>query len=106
MPVRHRHQRAEIAEGISRTQKPIHLVTHLQRSVPLSIYYYLDEKLQLVINARGQQVADFNVGGEIKKKMQGGARWRGPALEEDRPGKRERPEPSAREIVEDLESAD
>jgi ATP-dependent RNA helicase HelY len=95
----------EIADWISRTHKPIHLVTHLQRSVPLSIYYYLDEKLQLVINARGQQVADFHVGGEIKKKMQG-SRWRGPSLDGDDPNTRERPEPSAREIVEDLERVD
>jgi ATP-dependent RNA helicase HelY len=95
----------EIAEWISRTHGPIHLVTHLQRAVPLSLYYFLDGQMQLVINAKGQQVADFNVGGETKKKMQGG-RWRGPAMPDDQPPKRERPEPTAREMVESLEKAD
>src|SRR5437868_15077296 len=94
----------EIAEWISRTHQPIHLITHLQRSVPLSLYYFLDGQLQLVINAKGQQVADFNVGGETKRKAFGG-RWRGPSLEEDRPP-RERPEPSPREVVESLERTD
>src|SRR5207237_7715528 len=91
----------EIADWISRTHGPIHLVTHLQRAVPLSLYYFLDGQLQVVINAKGQQVADFNVGGETKKKRQG-QRWRGPAMPDDQPPKRERPEPTAREIGEGL----
>jgi ATP-dependent RNA helicase HelY len=94
----------EIAEWIARTHAPIHLITHLQRAVPLSLYYFLDGQMHLVINPRGQQIADFKVGGEIRRK-QYGSRNRGPALEEDRPGQ-ERPEPSAREIVESLERAD
>jgi ATP-dependent RNA helicase HelY len=96
----------EIAEWISRTHAPIHLVTHLQRAVPLSLYYFLDGKLNLVINAQGQQVVDFNVGGEMKKKVQGGRGYRGPALEDDTPVGRERREPSPREIVEELERTD
>lgn len=97
----------EIAEWISHTHRPIRLITHLQRAVPLSLYYYLDGQMQLVINAKGQQVADFNVGGEIKKKFQSqGRRYRGPVLEEDTPLPRERTEPEAREIVESLEKAD
>ncbi len=95
----------EIAEWISHTHAPVHLITHLQRSVPLSLYYFLDGQLQLVINAKGQQVADFNVGGETKRRAYGG-RWRGPSLEEDRPNPRERPEPSPREVVESLERSD
>lgn len=96
----------EIADWISRTHKPVHLVTHLQRAVPLSLYYYLDGKINLVINEKGQQVLDFNVGGELKRKMQNGGRFRGPTLEEDTPAQRERREPSPREIIEELERAD
>jgi ATP-dependent RNA helicase HelY len=95
----------EIADWISRTHQPIHLVTHLQRSVPLSLYYFLDGQLNLVINAQGQQIVDFNVGGEVRKKYQG-QRHRGPALEEDAPAGRERAEPTPRELVESLERAD
>lgn len=96
----------EIAEWIGRTHQPIHLVTHLQRAVPLSLYYFLDGQLQLVINAKGQQVADFNVGGEVRKKTFSGQRYRGPTLEDDTPNARERPEPSGMEIVQSLEKAD
>lgn len=95
----------EVADWISRTHRPIHMVTHLQRAVPLSLYYYLDGQLNLVINEKGQQIVDFNVGGETKKRMAGG-RFRGPVLEEDSPNRRERQEPTAREIVESLEHAD
>ncbi len=96
----------EIADWISRTHRPVHLITHLQRAVPLSLYYYLDGKLNLVINEKGQQVLDFNVGGEMKRRAQNGGRFRGPALDEDTPAQRERREPSSREIIEELERAD
>jgi ATP-dependent RNA helicase HelY len=91
----------EVAEWIGRTHRPLHLVTHLKRSVPLSLYYFLDGNLNLVINSKGQQVVDFNVGGEIRKKQMRANR-RGPILEEERIG-RERTEPTPREIVETLE---
>jgi ATP-dependent RNA helicase HelY len=94
----------EVADWIGRTHAPIHLITHLQRAVPLSLYYFLDGQLQLVINAQGQQIADFNVGGEVRKK--GGNRYRGPILEEDSTRPDERGEPTAREIIESLEQAD
>lgn len=96
----------EIADWISRTHKPVHLVTHLQRAVPLSLYYYLDGKINLVINEKGSQVLDFNVGGELKRRVQNGGRFRGPTLDEDNTPGRERREPSPREIVEELERAD
>jgi ATP-dependent RNA helicase HelY len=95
---------AEVADWIGRTHKPIHLVTYFKRAVPLSLYYFLDGNLNLVINAKGQQVVDFNVGGEVRKKNFGQAR-RGPILEEDI-HTRERTEPTAREIVEALEKVD
>jgi ATP-dependent RNA helicase HelY len=94
----------EVAEWIGRTHRPIHLVTHLKRAVPLSLYYFLDGNLNLVINAKGQQVVDFNVGGEIRKKQMRGSRH-APVLEEERVS-RERTEPTPREIVEALEKAD
>ena len=94
----------EVAEWIGRTHRPIHLVTHLKRAVPLSLYYFLDGNLNLVINAKGQQVVDFNVGGEIRKKQMRGNRH-APILEEERVS-RERTEPTPREIVESLEKAD
>jgi len=94
----------EVAEWIGRTHKPVHLVTHLKRAVPLSLYYFLDGQLNLVINSKGQQVVDFNVGGELRKKVFSQSR-RGPILEED-VRTRERAEPTPREIVEALEKAD
>ncbi|MEO8285868.1 MAG: DEAD/DEAH box helicase [Chloroflexota bacterium] len=94
----------EVADWISRTHKPVHLVTHLKRAVPLSLYYFLDGTLNMVINEKGQQIMDFNVGGEIRKKQQGQGR-RGPILEED-VQTRERTEPTPREIVEALERDD
>jgi ATP-dependent RNA helicase HelY len=94
----------EVADWIGRTHAPIHLITHLQRAVPLSLYYFLDGQLQMVINEKGQQIADFNVGGEVRKK--GGNRYRGPILEEDSTRPDERGEPTSREIVESLERAD
>jgi ATP-dependent RNA helicase HelY len=95
----------EVADWIGRTHRPIHLVTHLQRAVPLSLYYFLDGKMNLVINSRGQQLVDFNVGGEVRKKQQRGGGRRAPVLEED-VGGRERTEPTPREVVEALERDD
>jgi ATP-dependent RNA helicase HelY len=96
----------EVADWIGRTHKPIRLVTHFQRAVPLSLYYYLDGKMQVVINAQGQQIADFKVGGEARKRAQSGNRYRGPILEEDRPPGDERREPDPKEIIESLEESD
>ena len=36
----------EIAGWIGRTHRPIRLVTHYERAVPLSLYYFVDSKLQ------------------------------------------------------------
>jgi ATP-dependent RNA helicase HelY len=92
----------EIAEWISRTHRPVHLVSHTQRAVPLSYYYYLDGELNLTINAAGVQVANFaGVGGEVRRRVRGSA-WSSAGDEDDGPP-RERPEPTAREIVESLE---
>lgn len=57
----------DLASWISRVHRPISLVVHEQRAVPLEHYYYLDHKLHLVQDAEGQRVERFpNVGGEAK----------------------------------------
>ncbi len=56
-----------LADWISRVHRPIVLVTHEQRAVPLEHYYFLDGKLHLVQDADGRRVEKFpNVGGEAK----------------------------------------
>ena len=47
--------------------RPISLIVHEQRAVPLEHYYFLDNKLHLVQDASGQRVERFpDVGGEAK----------------------------------------
>ncbi|HEX2282092.1 MAG TPA: DEAD/DEAH box helicase [Thermomicrobiales bacterium] len=59
----------EIADWISRTHRPVRLITHDQRAIPLALYYYLDKKLRPVIDHNGNQVGDFpKVGGEIRQR--------------------------------------
>jgi ATP-dependent RNA helicase HelY len=64
----------EIAAWIGRTHRPITLITHLDRAVPLALYYFLDGEARLVIDHTGRQVANFNrVGGEVRRRGAGGA---------------------------------
>src|SRR5436190_12369073 len=57
----------DLADWISRVHRPIALVVHEQRAVPLEHYYFLDNKLHLVQDANGQRVERFpDVGGEAK----------------------------------------
>src|SRR6266496_4814567 len=57
----------DLASWISRVHRPISLVVHEQRAVPLEHYYFLDGKLHLVQNAEGNRVERFpNVGGEAR----------------------------------------
>src|SRR5579883_2819712 len=57
----------DLASWISRVHRPIELVVHEQRAVPLEHYYFLDGKLHLVQDADGNRVERFpNVGGEAK----------------------------------------
>lgn len=93
----------EVAEWISATHRPVTLITHTKRSVPLSLYYFLDGDLNLVINREGRQVGNFRgIGGEAKNKFKGKIN-RSHNPDYDEPGRRERPEPTQREIVEALE---
>src|SRR5712691_9203782 len=55
----------ELADWISRVHRPIALVVHEERSVPLEHYYLLDHKLHLVQDAKGKRIERFpKVGGE------------------------------------------
>ncbi len=57
----------DIAEWISRVHRPIKMVVHEERAVPLDHYYLLDGGLHLVQNAVGERVEHFpNTGGEAK----------------------------------------
>src|SRR5438270_7653526 len=57
----------DLANWISRVHRPIALVVHEQRAVPLEHYYFLDNQLHLVQDADGNRVERFpNVGGEAK----------------------------------------
>ncbi len=60
----------DLANWISRVHRPISLVVHEQRAVPLEHYYFLDNKLHLVQDADGKRVERFpNVGGEARLAM-------------------------------------
>ncbi|GHO87194.1 DEAD/DEAH box helicase [Dictyobacter formicarum] len=57
----------DLASWVSRVHRPISLVTHEQRAVPLEHYYFLDGKLHLVQDADGNRVEKFpHTGGEAK----------------------------------------
>ena len=57
----------DLAQWISRVHRPISLVVHEQRAVPLEHYYFLDNKLHVVQDAAGNRVERFpRVGGEAK----------------------------------------
>ena len=58
----------DLADWISRVHRPISLVVHTERAVPLEHYYFLDNKLHLVMDANGRRVERFpNVGGEARQ---------------------------------------
>ena len=60
----------DLADWISRVHKPISLVVHTERAVPLEHYYFLDNKLHTVMNANGQRIERFpNIGGEARLSM-------------------------------------
>jgi ATP-dependent RNA helicase HelY len=60
----------DLANWISRVHQPVSLVVHTERAVPIEHYYFLDNKLHLVMDANGQRVERFpQVGGEIRQSM-------------------------------------
>jgi ATP-dependent RNA helicase HelY len=85
----------EIAAWISRTHRPISLISHDERAVPLALYYFLDGQLNLVIDRGGRQVADFpDIGGEMRRTFRVQS-WEEDALDMQP----ERDEPTPTEIV-------
>jgi ATP-dependent RNA helicase HelY len=57
----------DLANWISRVHRPVTLVTHEQRAVPLEHYYFLDGKLHIVQDADGNRIERFpGIGGEAK----------------------------------------
>ena len=55
----------DLADWISHVHRPISLVVHEERAVPLEHYYFLDSKLHLVQDADGNRIERFpHVGGE------------------------------------------
>ena len=92
----------EIAAWIGRTHRPIHLITHDERAVPLALYYYLDSTLNLIIDRSGRQVAEFpDIGGEGRRAFRGQS-WEEDAY--DMPPERDEPTPT--EIVLALQRSD
>ncbi|HKF36949.1 MAG TPA: DEAD/DEAH box helicase, partial [Ktedonobacteraceae bacterium] len=60
----------DLADWISRVHRPISLVVHEERAVPLEHYYFLDNKLHLVQDAGGNRVERFpGIGGEARMAM-------------------------------------
>ncbi len=66
----------DLAEWISRVHRPIALVVHEERAVPLEHFYFVDNKLHMVMDANATRVERFpGVGGEARlAKMRGQSR--------------------------------
>lgn len=63
----------DLAEWISRVHRPVSLVVHTERAVPLEHFYFLDNKLHMVMDANGQRIERFpNIGGETRLAMSQG----------------------------------
>jgi len=89
----------EIAGWISRTHRPIRLITHNERPVPLALYYFHENELAKVVDHHGKVIRDFSrVGGELRRPAGGPGRRRGAGRET-----RAMDEPQPREIVDALD---
>jgi len=80
----------EIAGWITRTHRPIRLVTHNERPVPLALYYFHDDTLDEVVDHHGNLIKDFpRTGGEMQRQGGRGGRRRSerdvPAMDEPQP---------------------
>lgn len=85
----------EIAGWIGRTHRPVRLVTHTARPVPLALYFFHEDQLHPVVDHYGEHVGDFSrVGGEMRRQRPRGRHGRVAA---------EVLEPQPHEIVEQLE---
>ncbi|MFL5762097.1 MAG: DEAD/DEAH box helicase [Thermomicrobiales bacterium] len=94
----------EIASWISRTHRPIRLITHTERAVPLSLYYFIDGKLHQTVDHEGVLVRDFpHTGGELRRQA-GRSGPHGRRISERDSGDMDEPQP--REIVDALAAKD
>lgn len=60
----------DLADWINRVHRPISLVVHTERAVPLEHFYFCDNTLHLVMDSQGQRVEHLpNVGGEARQAM-------------------------------------
>jgi ATP-dependent RNA helicase HelY len=94
----------EIAAWISRGHRPIRLITHNERAVPLALHYFHDNKLNLTVDQTGTLVKDFpHTGGELRRQAGRRAGFGRKRAERAQP---EMDEPQPREIVDALAAAD
>src|SRR5262249_55185229 len=102
----------EIASWIGRTHRPIRLITHTERAVPLSLYYFVDGKLHQVVDHnphkplhhKGVLVrASRHTGGEARRQTGRGGGGSRRLSEYDDPGM---DEPQPREIIDALAAKD
>src|SRR5262249_10511354 len=58
----------QVADWISEVHRPIKLIVHRRRSVPLEHFYYLDGELVTMIDQRGRAAPDLRgIGGELRR---------------------------------------
>ncbi len=80
----------EIAGWIGRTHRPLRLIVHDKRAIPLALYYFFDKKLRPVIDHHGEMVGDYSrYGGEVKRQI----RRRGFTPDLRKQAEREEPQP-------------
>ncbi len=94
---------AEIAAWIGRTHRPIRLITHFERAVPLSLSYFIDGELHDIVDHSGQVVREFRDTRPRGQAGGGGHGRRGRNVGGDRERKQAE-EPQPREIVDALAS--
>jgi ATP-dependent RNA helicase HelY len=93
----------EIAAWIGRTHRPIQLITHTERAVPLCLHYFMDGKLNLIVDQNGSVVKDFpHTGGELRRQASRG----GFARRRNERSTPEMDEPQPREIIDALAARD
>ncbi|HEV2528998.1 MAG TPA: DEAD/DEAH box helicase [Thermomicrobiales bacterium] len=94
---------AEIADWITHTHRPIRLVTHLRRAVPLALEYFVDGEIQTVVDHRGDLVNDFSQDRGRTKQDRRMQRRGGVGPSRTPKFDRQRDEPQPRDIVDQLE---
>lgn len=89
---------AQVADWISEVHRPIRLIVHKKRSVPLEHFYLLDGELVRMIDAQGRAAKGLRgIGGENRR----GIRTRGMSWTRDRRGDG-RAEPRASDVMQVL----